>query len=214
MRETALYRPVKRHLESLGYTVKAEVGPADVVAVRGDEEPVVVELKTGFSLSLFHQAIERQAITDSVYVAIANGKGAAFRRALKRNLMLCRRLGIGLMTVRLSDGNVTVHVDPAPYRPRKSKRRQAQLQGEFARRDGDPNVGGSTRRTLVTAYRQDAIRCAKCLAEYGPTKAALVAKLTGVPNARRIMADNYYGWFRRVATGVYDLDTERYGSGQ
>lgn len=205
MQETALYQPVKRHLESLGFAVKAEVGPADVLAVRGDEPPVVVELKTGFSLSLFHQAIERQAITDSVYVAVAVGKGVAFRRALKRNQMLCRRLGIGLMTVRLTDGLVTVHVDPAPYRPRKSKRRLAALMGEFARREGDPNVGGSTRRKLVTAYRQDAIRCAHCLAAHGPTKASLVAKLTGVANARNIMADNHYGWFRRVSMGVYEL---------
>ena len=206
MQETDLYGPVKAYLEAQGYEVKAEVGPADIVAVRGDEPPVIVELKTGFALSLFHQAIERQAITDAVYVAVPVGKGAAFGKALKRNAGLCRRLGLGLITVRARDGLVTVHVDPGPYQPRKSKRRQARLLAEFARRDGDPNTGGSTRRTIVTAYRQDALRCARFLAEHGPTKAALVARATGVPNARRIMADNHYGWFCRVATGTYDLD--------
>jgi hypothetical protein len=57
----------------------------------------------------------------------------------------------------------------------------------------------------VTAYRQDAMRCAKFLAAHGPTKAALVAEQTGVPNARRIMADNHYGWFIKVDRGVYAL---------
>jgi hypothetical protein len=70
MRETDLYPPIKQFLEQQGYAVKAEVGPADVVAVRGDEPPVIVELKTGFALSLFHQAIERQTVTDAVYIAV------------------------------------------------------------------------------------------------------------------------------------------------
>lgn len=34
-RETDLYLPVKAFLEGQGYVVKAEVGAADVVAVRG-----------------------------------------------------------------------------------------------------------------------------------------------------------------------------------
>ena len=205
MRETALYKPIKRFLKAQGYEVKAEVGPADVVAVRGDESPVIVELKTAFSLALFHQAVERQAISDLVYIAVPEAKVRGAYKALLRNRKLCRRLGLGLITVRLSDGHVTVHLDPAPYVPRKSKQQQARLLGEFARREGDPNVGGTTRRKIVTAYRQDAVRCAKCLAEHGPTKASAVAKLSGVARARQIMADNHYGWFERVATGIYAL---------
>jgi hypothetical protein len=208
MSETDLYEPIKRFLEAQGYAVKAEVAAADVVAVRGRERPVIVELKQGFSLALFHQATERQALTDAVYVAVRGRSGAPFRKGLKRNLKLCRQLGLGLITIRERDQLVTVHLDPAPYRPRISKRRQTRLLGEFVRRDGDPNVGGSSRRKLVTAYRQDATRCARCLAENGPTKAALVAELTGVPRARRIMSDNHYGWFRRAGHGVYELDPE------
>ncbi|MDX1563009.1 MAG: DUF2161 family putative PD-(D/E)XK-type phosphodiesterase, partial [Gammaproteobacteria bacterium] len=175
MLETDLYEPVKRFLESRGYEVKGEVGPADVVAVRGDEPPVIVELKTGFSLSLIHQAIERQALTDSVYVAVPAGNGRRFAKTLKNNLKLCRRLGLGLITVRPSDRLVIVHADPAPYRPRRSKRKQAVLLDEFTRRTGDPNQGGATRQKLVTAYRQDAMRCAAYLAANGATKAAAVA---------------------------------------
>lgn len=195
MRETELYDPVKTFLEGQGYCVEAEIGPADIVAQRDDEEPVIVEMKTGFSLSLFHQAIARQAITDAVYIAVPQAAGRASYKALQNNIALCRRLGLGLLTVRLKDGFVTAHLDPAPYRPRKSKLRKDGLQKEFSRRVGDPNTGGSNRRTLMTAYRQDALRCAAILAEEGPLKAAIVAKKSDVACARIIMADDHYGWF-------------------
>ena len=212
MRETDLYEPIKRLLESQGYEVKAEVGPADVVAVRGDESPVIVELKTSFSLSLFHQATDRQSVTDKVYVAVPTGKCRNGRRALHKNVTLCRRLGLGLITVRLRDAHVEVHADPVPYQPRQSKRKRELLLREFTRRAGDPNVGGATRRGIVTAYRQDALRCVEYLEKNGATKAAQVAEGTSVPNARRIMADNHYGWFQRVATGIYDLDNDSHES--
>ena len=43
--EAELYGPVKAFLEDRGYEVKGEIGPCDLVAVRGDEAPVIVELK-------------------------------------------------------------------------------------------------------------------------------------------------------------------------
>jgi len=205
VRETELYAPVKAMLEGQGYEVKGEIGAADVVAVRDSEDPVVVELKTGFSLSLFHQGIERQAISDAVYLAVPRGRGKAFRKSLENNKALCRRLGLGLITVRMKDGFVEIHIDPAPYRPRQSKAKKARLLKEFSRRVGDPNMGGATRGGLVTAYRQDALRCVKVLHEGGPTKAAEVARLTNVKTARRLMADDHYGWFERVERGIYAL---------
>ncbi|GAB5468211.1 MAG: DUF2161 family putative PD-(D/E)XK-type phosphodiesterase [Rhodospirillales bacterium] len=203
--ETDLYPPIKALLEGQGYRVKAEIGAADVVALRGEEEPLVVELKLGFSLSLFHQAIARQAVTDTVYLAVPRGSGRVFAGALKSNLSLCRRLGLGLITVRLADGLAEVHLDPAPYRPRRQAARRARLLREFAKRVGDPNQGGATRSGLITAYRQDALRCLRFLQTNGPTKAAEVAHATEVAAARRLMADDHYGWFERVARGVYAL---------
>lgn len=205
MQETELYSPVKALLEAQGYEVKAEVGAADVVACRPGEEPVIVELKTGFSLSLVHQAVARQSVTDAVYIAVPRSTGRRFQTALKQMKTLCRRLGLGLITVRMKDAHTEVHCDPAPYTPRKLKARKAGLLREFARREGDPNTGGATRVGLVTAYRQDAIRCASYLAAEGPSKGAQVAKATGVEKATRLMADNHYGWFRRIEKGVYDL---------
>ena len=204
-RETDLYEPVKRLLESQGYEVKAEVGAADVVGLRGEELPVIVELKTGFSLALFHQAIERLKVTDAVYVAVPEWKGRAGWKAFVANRTLCRRLGLGLITVQAESGAAQVHLDPGPYAPRQSKARRERLLREFQRRVGDPNTGGSVQTTLMTSYRQDALRCLKTLNENGPTKAADVAQAAGVSRARTIMADDHYGWFERVERGIYAI---------
>lgn len=201
-RETDLYDPIKTFLEAQGYDVKGEIGAVDVVAIRGDEPPVLVELKLGFSLALVHQGIARQAVSDLVYLAIPKPPKA---KALKDNLALCRRLGLGLLTVRLRDGYVEPLADPAPFTPRKSPRRTARLLREFARRVGDPNKGGATKVGIITSYRQDALKCAAYLQENGPSKGAAVAKAKGVPTATRILAADHYGWFEKVERGVYAL---------
>ena len=205
IKETDLYPPIKLLLEGQGYEVKGEIGAADVVGVRGQEDPLIIELKIGFSLALFHQAVERQAITEAVYVAVPRKTGPVFRKALRANISLCRRLGLGLITVRTTDGFVEIHNDPGPYKPRQSKQKRGQLLREFSKRVGDPNLGGATRTRLITAYRQDALRCVKILHEVGPTKAAKVAQQSRVEKARRLMADNHYGWFERIGTGIYTL---------
>ncbi|WP_170325939.1 DUF2161 domain-containing phosphodiesterase [Ruegeria arenilitoris] len=206
-REQDLYPPIKALLERQGYTVKGEVGAADVVALRDGSEPVIVELKLRFSLALFHQAITRLKVTDQVYIGVCKPKGRTARRALKDNLSLCRRLGLGLITVR-ADGAVEVQCDPGPYAPRKNKAKAARLLREFDRLEGDPNAGGATRHGIVTAYRQDALKCAAHLAECGATKGAEVAKATGVPTATRLMRENHYGWFEKVEKGVYVLTSQ------
>lgn len=203
--EAALYAPVKALLEAQGYEVKGEIGAVDVMALRGDEPPVLIELKNRFTLGLVHQGIARQAVTDAVYLAVPHKTGRRAYVAMRDNAALCRRLGLGLMVVRQRDGFVDVMVDPGPYRPRKSKVRLGHLLREFQRRVGDPTKGGSTRAGLVTAYRQDALRVASYLADHGASKGATVAQVTGVSKATRIMADDHYGWFERISTGVYAL---------
>lgn len=218
-KETDLYLPVKTFLQGQGYEVKGEIGAVDVMGLREGDDPVIVELKTGFSLSLFHQGVERLTVCDDVYICVPRGKGRAFQTALKRNLVLCRRLRLGLLTVRLRDGLVEAHCDPVAYRPAKSKVRRGRLLREFQRRVGDPNSGGQTRVGLVTAYRQDALLCAAYLADNGPCKGAVVAKATGVTVATRIMAADHYGWFERVSVGIYQVTpmgrqgVEVYGAG-
>ncbi len=203
-REQDLYPPIKALFERQGYTVKGEVGAADIMAVRDGSEPVIVELKLRFSLALFHQAVARLRITDQVYLGVSKPTGRSARRALRDNLALCRRLGLGLITVR-ADGAVEVQCDPGPYAPRKNKAKAGRMLREFDRLQGDPNSGGATRHGIVTAYRQDALKCAAHLAENGACKGAEVAKSTGVAEATRLMRTNHYGWFDKVEKGVYAL---------
>ena len=99
--ETALYLPVKRFLENLGFTVKGEIGSCDLVALSGDEPPVVVigELKLAFNLELILQAVDRAGSGDEVWIAArmsARGKG---RESDARYRNLCRRLGFGMLAV-------------------------------------------------------------------------------------------------------------------
>ncbi len=202
VRETDLYPPVKAFLERQGYDVKAEVGDCDVLAVRGNEDPVVVELKAGANLSLVLQGVDRQAVTDVVYLALP-GTAVRGKRGYRFG-KLCRRLGLGLLQVSLDDGWVEALVDPVPYRPRKDKPRRNRLLREFQQRVGDPNTGG-TNGVRMTFYRQQALRCASELARSGPTKLRDLRTATGVARAGRILQHDVYGWFERETRGVYRL---------
>lgn len=198
--ERDLYAPVKRFLEAQGYEVKGEIGACDVVARRGEEPPVIVELKTGFSLQLVLQGVDRQAMTDAVYLAIVPPK----RRATADIIALCRRLGLGLLAV--NGQFVDALVDPAPYQPRRNAKRTGMLLKEFAHRVGDPQEGGAARRKpMMTAYRQDALRCARHLGRDGASKLSDLRKATNVTRAPNILRDDVYGWFQRVERGIYEL---------
>ncbi len=203
MAETDLYLPIKRHLEAQGYDVKAEVRGCDVMACRGDETPVIVELKQAMSLALLFQAVDRLTVTNHVYVAIKRPKRGITSDALK----LCRRIGIGLIVVSAS-GSVEVMADPVPYAPRQNTKKRALLLKEFNTRDGDPNVGGTSRKPLMTAYRQDALKCAAHLLEHGTTKISVVKAATQVDRASNIFRDNVYGWFNKTERGIYGLTDE------
>jgi hypothetical protein len=205
-RESDLYAPVKRHLECLGYAVRAEVGRCDVVGVSG-ETMVAVELKLTFGLPVLYQALRRLPSVDLVYVAVAVPEGRTARRnwdaQVPDAMRLCRMLGVGLLSVR--NGNVEVHADPSPYQPRKQPKLRARLLSEFVRRSGDHNLGGTTKRPRITAYREDALACANALAIGGPMKAAAVRDAARVKNAGTILRNDVYGWFQKVARGIYDI---------
>jgi hypothetical protein len=209
MPETELYGPIKLFLEEQGYVVKGEIGACDVMALRGDEGPVVVELKERLSLALILQAVDRLAFSDTVYVAFRVGKGqsASWRTRKKQVTGLLRRLGLGLLTVS-ARGRVVPVVDPAPYRPKIQAARRKRLLKEFAERVGDPEDGGSSSRQRLTAYRQDALRCARRLADEGVLKVSVLGERTGVSRAGPILRDNHYGWFDRVKRGHYALSAK------
>jgi len=201
--ETALYLPVKRFLEKLGFTVKGEVGGCDLVALSGDDPPVVVigELKLSFNLELVLQAVDRAGAADEVWLAAklsARGKG---RESDARYRNLCRRLGFGMLAVTTA-GDVEVIVQPATTAPRRNPKKRSRLVSEHQRRKGDPAMGGSTRAPIMTAYRQQALACASAL-EGGPRRVKDLR--VDIPDAGKILLHNVYGWFDRAERGIYVL---------
>ncbi|MFC4305034.1 DUF2161 domain-containing phosphodiesterase [Cohnella boryungensis] len=148
---------------------------------------------------------------------------------------LCKRLGLGFLTVtfyRTKAPAIEVWCEPAipdqrntgfgsgtgtgavadaiqPYGiaapKRRSKAKAAKLLKEFNGRSGDYNVGGSTKRKLITAYRERAIQCALALACHGPSAPRQIRDWTQCPNPALLLRQDHYGWFRRIAKGVYEL---------
>lgn len=190
--------------------MKGEVGGCDVVATRGREPPVIVELKRRFNLALLLQGVDRLSMTDRVYLAVhrtagRRGSRVSTHRADVRHL--CRRLGLGLMVVSpgRTRGAVEVVLDAVPYRPRKRTARLGRLLGEHARRVGDPTPGGVSRTPIMTAYRQEALRCAQLIQREGQVRIDALRRTGQVPNAARILQRDVYGWFQRVARATYAL---------
>jgi hypothetical protein len=213
--EASLYRPVKAFLEGCGYEVKGEVRGCDLVARRGDEPPVIVELKLRFTLALVLQGIDRLALSERVYLAVPrpSRRSRSLTPEAPAVRRLCRRLGLGLILV--GSRAVAVIEEPVRYRPRPARQRAARLIAEFDRRVGDMNIGGRNRAPIVTAYRQDALRVAGALAASGPMRPAELRAATGVAGAARILQRDVYGWFTRLARGTYALsDRGQAGLGQ
>ena len=207
IREADLYPPLKNFLTHQGYEVKGEVEHCDVIAVRGDEPVVVVELKLSINLTVVLQAVDRLQISDTVYIGVPKGI-AVLQNQRKQVVKLLRMLGFGLMVIDpvAALGSVDVLCDPGEYKPRQVKHRAYRLLGEFMHRVGDPNAGGSTsRRGIMTAYRQKALAIVGYLKEHGETKAAVIARSLAEPKTRVILYDNVYGWFDRLGKGVYAL---------
>jgi hypothetical protein len=201
--ETDLYQPIHEYLTDQGYTVRSEVENCDIAASKNGDL-IVVELKRSFNTALLVQAARRQRAADSVYVALPRPKVSRRWNDIKH---LLRRLELGLIFVSFRRKRATVEVifHPLPFeRRRRRSAKQAILQ-EMAGRSGDFNQGGSTRRKLVTAYREKAIHIACCLDACGPLSPRELRALGTAPNTQSILYSNFYGWFERIAPGQYSL---------
>lgn len=205
--ESDLAAPVTAFLAAQGWTVRSEVKDCDVAAVRGGDL-LVVELKKALTLALLVQAVRRQRLTDTVYLAVPRpGSTWQWRRANRGVLHLLRRLELGLLFVSLDPARAPVEVVLQP-RPLKNRRRaparRAVLE-EVAQRSADYNTAGSSRRKLVTSYREQAIRIACLLSVHGDLAPRELRAFGTGPKTQDILYQNVYGWFQRVGTGAYRI---------
>ncbi|MUT64377.1 hypothetical protein GOM71_00320 [Paenibacillus sp. NEAU-GSW1] len=211
-KEEELYKPIKAYYEQRGYTVKSEVLHCDLVAMLPDgSDAVIVEMKKTFNLALLLQGIERLRINDNVVLAVERNrkKSGAHNQRFSDITELCRMLGIGFMTVTFFKTKAPVIemlCEPGEMPQRGIRRKkQARLLQEFRERSGDYNVGGSTGRKLVTAYREKALRIAYALQRNGMLSPSKITAITGSAKTGDMLRSNYYGWFERVERGKYRL---------
>ncbi|MNW36461.1 hypothetical protein D3C74_134740 [compost metagenome] len=218
-RETELYAPIKAFFEGRGYIIRGEVNNCDLVGLKeNSQHPLIVEIKKTFSLALLLQGLQRLKLGGEVYLAVEknrNKKGAVNQRWQELS-ELCRKLGLGLITVTLyktKPALVEIICTPTMAQgqghtaaPRKGSRKERLIR-EFQARSGDYNEGGSTRRKLVTAYREKALRVASILASQKEASPAQIARAGAVADAASVLQKNYYGWFERIARGKYVLTT-------
>ena len=204
-KETDLYAPIRAFLEEEGYQVQAEVKHCDIAAVK-DGQLVVVELKKTFSLKLVYQALERQSLTEQVFVAIPRPKKGQREKPWKDMLRLLKRLELGLLTVALDSPLQTVDVvlEPSDSLAWKNRKKREQVQAEMENRQMDVNVGGMTRRKIITAFREKSIRLACILEREGQISTAALRE-RGMEDCVGVLSRNFDKWFQRVEKGVYTL---------
>jgi hypothetical protein len=209
--ESDLYLPIKSLFTTLGYEVNGEVKNIDVTAMKGDEM-IIIELKTSFNLKLILQAIERQRITEHVYIAIPRPKFQLRKKhTFKEKENLLRRLGLGLILVALDVKAPYAQIlfDPTPFMQtiRLSSKKKALALKELSDRHGDHNRGGS-RGKLVTAYREKALLAASYLKDQEEMTVKALREATGNEKMQALLLNNHYAWFERVKKGVYKLSDE------
>jgi len=78
------------------------------------------------------------------------------------------------------------------------------VQAELEQRQVDGNVGGMTRRKIMTAFREKSIRLA-CLLEREEQISLAGLRERGMEDSVGILSRNYDKWFKRVEKGVYAL---------
>ncbi|MCD7035160.1 DUF2161 family putative PD-(D/E)XK-type phosphodiesterase [Metabacillus sp. GX 13764] len=209
--ETDLYEPVRRYFMKKGFAVNGEVNHCDVTALK-DDELAIIELKLHLNVELLTQAVERQRMTDLVYIAIPKPK---MRLRSKKWLAIChliKRLELGLILVQFRENGtaaVEVAISPARFDRKKSlqrgKAKRKKLLQEISGRNGDYNVGGSSKTKILTAYKENCIHIACLLKEHGTLSPKQLREHGTGAKTLSILNKNYYGWYEKVARGKYTL---------
>lgn len=208
--EVDLYEPIQKHFIKEGFEVYGEVKDCDLTALK-ETELIIVELKLTLSVDLLIQATKRQRLTEDVYIAIPRPKYKLNSKRWRDICNLIRRLELGLILVSFTrkKPQIEIIIHPSSFDRRKSlrlnKNRRNAILKEINGRSADFNVGGSSRAKIMTAYKENCIQIACYLEKIG---SASPKYLTGIGTGEKtlsILNKNYYGWFKRIKRGVYEI---------
>lgn len=195
-RETELYKPVQKFFADLGFKVDAEVNDCDVVATK-DDIVVICELKRGFTIELVYQLVQRKKLTPYVYAVIPrpkNMRSAAFRKKLD----ILRALDCGLLVVLNTTKRVDILLEPKGEDTQTNKIRRRGLEKEVSVRKVSLNLGGQSKRKIVTAHKESLIAALCYIEKYGKIETRKCKD-----NIRAVLQRNHYNYFVKLDKGIY-----------
>lgn len=203
LKEIDMYDCIKDFFEAEGYNVKAEVKDCDIVCKKEDSL-VIVELKLKFSLKLIYQAMDRQALTTEVYIAVLKPKRAFYGKEWHRMLKLVKSLCLGLILVDNNKNIEFVCHPSADYTRKLNSKKKIVLNKEFDNRKTSINKGG-TRGKTMTVYKEKSLLIIDYIKNselYAPKD---INSALSIKNASVILNQNHYGWYEKIAKGSYKI---------
>ena len=204
LKESDLYPPVKDFFENRGYTVRGEVQNCDLAAEKGGEL-IVVEIKKQINISLLYQAIDRQRFSNQVYIACTRPK-----KNQSKAKYIAERLGLGLIFVNIEDEFSPLDIVALPIEKTKvSNKKYKVILQEINNRLLDTG-GGLNQKKYLTSFRESNIKIASALKVYGkPASSKFLQENFDCPEKTGYaMRRNYYGWFEKIDTGMYQLSED------
>jgi hypothetical protein len=204
MLEKDLFAPIKESFESMGYTVKAEVNHLDVV-IKKEEHYAAIELKTSLNTTVIAQAIKRQSIVDTVYIAIPTPTKQVFKsKTMKDKITILKRLSIGLIYVDVHQASIQIFLEPLINPIKRHQKKLVRLKEEFNQRQLSMNTGGVTKSKIMTVYKEHALIVLSTLKDE-PKSARIIQNEVTFDKVYPILYKNYYGWFEKRGNGLYGL---------
>ena len=207
-KESEMYEPIRKLLTEQGFIVRGEVKDCDIAAVK---EGIlwVVEMKLSANITLIYQAMERQAATDWVFVAIPRPRRARDGSFLMLQKLI-KKLNLGLITVALDSPakHAEILIFPTPSsRGNKENKKSSAIRKELLGRTTD-TTGGITKKTVNTAYRERCVRIVCLLEAKGRLSPRELVQLGCEKDASSILRLNVFGWFNKVGRGLYEISDE------
>jgi hypothetical protein len=200
MKEVDLSPLLEAFFKNMSYVVKSEVMHMDMMCCKEDQ-CFGVELKLDLSLKVINQALDRLKMIDTVYIATLKPKKES--ETFKEKKRIIKALGIGLIYVDVS--LESVHIEFDPTKPIQVRKKEAiKLKKEFDQRRLSKNEAGMHQKKVMTVYKEQLLVLLGALYHHSG-KFSEIKKMYNINNIQGKLYKNYYGWFKHIYHGVYQV---------
>lgn len=198
-----MYPILKKHFENDGYKVSAEVRDCDVVLTDKNGDITVIELKVSLNITVVYQAMDRQKITNNVYIAVLKPKNS-YNKSVSKMKKLLSAVNVGLILVDVPKKSMNVISNPETSKIKDNKNTK-KIKQEIEGRTLELNVGGTTRTKRLTAYRDKCIKISCILQKYSVVNAKFLKDNFNIDKGYNIMRSNHHGYFINFGKGDFGL---------